>query len=228
MPDIAERVVTRTGSMTVDVFAPRTAGPHPGCIIVHGTFGLLPQFRSDIVSFADALTSAGVVAFLPHYFESTGTAPGLEAGQAIPVHLADWVDACGAAFLFARGHAGVDAGRLAAIGFSLGGHIALDLAMARPGGTSLKCVVDFFGPVVAPPLPGNRALLPPVQIHHGTDDRIVPIRDSEQLVAELRAAGKAEGVGYQFLKYAGQGHGFTGADLAASRSTAASFVSGAL
>jgi dienelactone hydrolase len=45
--------------------------------MLHGTFGLLPCYRPDIVAFAEALAGKGTVALLPHYFDRTGTAAGL-------------------------------------------------------------------------------------------------------------------------------------------------------
>jgi dienelactone hydrolase len=122
----------------------------------------------------------------------------------------------------------VDAGRLGILGFSLGGHFALSQAMAPPSGISLKCVVDFFGPVVNPPLTGNRAAMPPVLIQHGEQDDLVKISDSQQLVTELRAAGKTEGVGYTLMTYRDQGHGFSGTDLVAARSKTVEFLANIL
>ena len=225
MPVHTEYFNSGTRPISLDVFLPPTRGRHAAALILHGTFGLLPQYRPDIVAFAEALAGNGTVAMLPHYFDRTGTAAGLDASAAIPCHLEEWKEACGDALTFARGHASVDPGRLAVIGFSLGGHLALDLAMAPRSGTGLKCVVDFFAPTLAPKLQGDRSLLPPVLIHHGTDDPIVPIAESLSLVSDLRAVGKVEGLGYRFEKYPGQGHGFTGADLAGSRATTLEFVS---
>ena len=113
------------------------------------------------------------------------------------------------------------------IGFSLGGHLALDLAMAPRSGTGLKCVVDFFAPTLAPKLLGDRSLLPPVSLItvHGTGGPDRADRGVLSLVSDLRAVGKVEGLGYRFEKYPGQGHGFTGADLAGSRATTLEFVS---
>jgi acetyl esterase/lipase len=96
--------------------------------------------------------------------------------------------------------------------------------MSRTSGPALKAVVDFFGPTRAPQLTGDLSLLPPVLIHHGTNDPIVPMEDSVSLVRDLRAAGKVEGLGYRFVKYAGQGHGFSGADLSASRAATVDFM----
>ena len=38
---------------------------------------------------------------LPHDFDRTGTAAGLDAGAAIPSHLEEWKEACGDALTFA-------------------------------------------------------------------------------------------------------------------------------
>ena len=135
MPAHTEHFNSGTRPISLDVFLPTTRGRHPAALILHGTFGLLPEYRPDIVAFAEALAGSGTVAMLPHYFDRTGTAAGLDAGAAIPSHLEEWKEACGDALTFARGHASVDPGRLAVIGFSLGGHLALDLAMAPRSGT---------------------------------------------------------------------------------------------
>jgi acetyl esterase/lipase len=95
----------------------------------------------------------------------------------------------------------------------------------RPlGTTNLRCVVDFFGPTVAPPLEGDLSKLPPVLIHHGTDDRVVSISESKRLVDRLVAAGKTEHKDYEFFEYKGQGHGFTGEDLTKSRDATVAFI----
>ena len=225
MPVQLEHSTVAVGSVPIEVFAPRTSGRHPAVLILHGTFGLVPQYRGDIVSFAEALVAEDMLAVMPHYLDATGTMPGAEATAAIARHIGAWQAAATDALKFMRAHAGANAGRLGVLGFSLGAHLALRLAMSPGAGTGIKCVVDFFGPTRAPELPGDRSALPPVLIHHGTDDRLVPIEDSVSLVAELRAAGKVEGVGYRMETYPGQGHGFTGADLVTSRSSTVEFIS---
>jgi dienelactone hydrolase len=215
-------------SVAIEVFNPSAPGRHPGCLILHGTFGLLPAYRDDIVSFAEELAAAGVVAMLPHYFDRTNTTAGPGAAMAVADHLPEWRAACADALSFLHRSPGVSGGRLGAIGFSLGGHLALSLAMNPPAGAAFKAVVDVFGPTVLPPLVGNRSALPPVQIHHGTADQIVGIADSERLVSELRAVGKIEGLGYEYFTYPGAGHGFKGADLTSCRSRAVHFLTSGL
>ena len=223
-----DRFVSGGVPIDVDVFVPAGAGRHPATVILHGTFGLLPEYRDDILSFGEALAAKGIVAFLPHYFDRTGTVPGDAAMAAIGQHYAAWRETCADSLLFARGDARVDAGRLGILGFSLGAHFALSLAMSVPPGVTLKCAVDFFGPVVRPPLVGHRAAMPPLLIHHGERDDLVTIGDSLQLVSELRAAGKTEGVGYTLMRYKDQGHAFTGADLVTARAKTVEFLAAIL
>ena len=143
--------------ISADVFLPAAPGRHPACLILHGTFGLLPEDPDDILSFGDALAKKGIVVVLPHDFESTRTEPGKGVLLLIDAKLPAWKAACAAALVFMRDYARLDAGRLGVLGFSLGGHIALAQGVSPPAGTSLKCVVDFFGPVLNPRLTGSLA-----------------------------------------------------------------------
>jgi carboxymethylenebutenolidase len=221
---VTDRFTSGGRPVAADVFLPPAPGRHPAVLILHGTDGLLPHVRADIASFAEALAARGVAAVLPHYFERTATAAGSPALAAIPTHLEAWAAACGDALRFVQAHARVDGGRLGVLGFSLGAHLALELAMAPPSGTALKGAVDFFGPTLAPPLRGDLAALPPVQIHHGTADATVPLEHSVHLIDGLRSEGRTAGLGYDFHTYPGQGHGFVGADLTTSRSRSVAFL----
>ena len=71
-----DRFVSGGTSIDIDVFTPAGTGRHPSTLILYGTFGLLPEYRDDILSFGEALAAKGIVAFLPHYFDRTGTQPG--------------------------------------------------------------------------------------------------------------------------------------------------------
>jgi predicted esterase len=109
------------------------------------------------------------------------------------------------------------------IGFSLGGHLA-PTSRWRCAWAPASSVADFFAPTLALKLLGDRSLLPPVLIHHGTDDAIVPIQESLSLITDLRAAGKVEGSAI-VSRSIWPGHGFTGADLTGARATTVEFVS---
>jgi dienelactone hydrolase len=224
MPAAAGQFNSGGRPIAVEVVRPPAAGRHPAVLIFDGWPGL-PPHRSDIMSLADALAAQKIATVIPRYSDWAVTATTAPGGVAVsPAQLQQWKAVCRDALIFARGCSAVDAGRLGVIGFSLGGHLALDLAMSSDVGISLKCVVDFFAPTRVPRLHGDRQSLPPVLIHHGLSDTVVPIDDSIALVTELRAAGKVDGLGYQFIKYPGAGHRFEGVDLEASRRVTVAFV----
>jgi len=230
-----ESFSTAAGPVPVDVYSPTPTGKYPGVLILHGTLGLEPPFGPEIVSFAEALSSNGVAGMIPQYFESTHTAAGDDAIKSLTENLHAWKSACGAALSFMAADRRVDATHVGLLGFSLGGHIALSLAMGRPAGMNLKGVVDFFGPTVQVPLNGDWSALPPVLIHHGTLDPL-PIANSEHVVTELAAKGRkivpeifgtppmGPKTDDQFVKYPGEGHGFKGAALAGSRDKTVDFL----
>jgi len=234
-----ESFSTAAGPICVHVYSPTPAGKYPAVLILHGTFGLKDPFGPDIVSFAEALSRNGLTAMIPRYFDSTHTDAGDDAMNSITENLSAWKTACGAALSFMAADRRVDAKHVGLLGFSLGGHIALGLAMGRPAGMNLKGLVDFFGPTVQVPLTGDWSALPPVLIHHGTVDRL-PIADSEHVVDELAAKGRTvvpetfgtppagPKTGDQFVKYPGEGHGFKGAALAGSRDRTVDFLTKAL
>ena len=195
-----------------------------------------PPFGVDIVSFAEALNKDGIAATIPYYFKSTKTRAGDEALGLIPVHLPAWKAVCGAALAFTAADPRFDATHMGMIGFSLGGHLALSLAMGRSAaGANIKAVVDFFGPTIQPDLRGDWSALPLVLIHHGTDDPL-SIENSRHVVRELAAVRRivtpltfgtpprAPVTGDRFIEYPGQKHGFTGAALSGSRDATIQFL----
>jgi dienelactone hydrolase len=209
-------------TVSLDVFLPAASGKPPAVLILHGSFGLLPQYRADIVSFAEALAEAGIGATMPHYLESTKTDPGIGVLSLIPTKSPAWRQACSDALTLMANDARFDGTRLGILGFSLGGNLALSLAMDPPAGTPLKCVVDFFGPTQS--LAPHWSKLPPVLIFHGTKDQLVDPSESARLVAQLELAGKKKGSDYIFESYEGEGHGFKGAALTKSREAAVEFI----
>ncbi len=212
--------------VSMDVYLPPPGGAPPAALILHGSFGLLPQYRADIVSFAEALLRQGVASAMPYYLESTKTAPGLDVLSLIPQNSPTWRQACADALSLISKDRRFDGSRLAVLGFSLGGHLALSLAMDPPAGTTLKGVVDFFGPTHS--LGSGWAKLPQALILHGTKDPLVDISESEHLVAQLDAAGKNKGRDYVFERYEGEGHGFKGPALTKSRDLTVEFIKKAL
>ena len=214
-----------SGGQTVplEVFLPAASGKRPAVLIFHGSSGPLPPYRADIVSFAEALVAAGIAAAMPHYLKSTKTDPGKDdVVKLIPEKRPAWRQACSDALTLMANDARFDATRLGILGFSLGGNLALSLAMEPPAGIKLKCVVDFFGPTQL--LENHWSKLPPVLICHGIKDPLVKLSVSLDLVAQLEKAGKKKDRDYFFEKYKDEGHGFKDPALTKSRVRTVEFI----
>jgi dienelactone hydrolase len=208
-------------AVTLDVFPVPSPGKHPAVLILHGSFGMMPQYKPDIVSFANALLAAGIGSTLPYYLESTQTLPGMGVLTLIPEKSPTWRQAASDALTVMSADPRFDATRLGVLGFSLGGHLALSLAMDPPPGISPKCVVDFFGPTKT--LEPHWSKMPPLLIFHGTVDPLVVPAESDYLVGELKRVGKKKGVDFFYDPSEGETHGFKGAELTKSRDATVEF-----
>ena len=222
MAAIVETIASGGKALAVDMIAPAaTAGPVPLVLVLHGSFGMLPKYRGDILSFAEALADKGIAAAIPHYLDSTGTAPGLAVLNAIGANHRKWRSACVDALVALAGDARFDSARIGLLGFSLGGFLALSLAMDPPAAVQPRGVVDFFGPTDR--LDPHWSRLPPTSIFHGDQDPLVPVSDSDRVAAGLASAGRTKGSDYFYEVYPGQQHGFDGAALADSRERTVDF-----
>jgi dienelactone hydrolase len=96
---------------------------------------------------------------------------------------------------------GVDAGRIAAIGFCFGGQCVLDLART---GTDIAGVASFHGLFDPPGLP-PQPIKAKVAAYHGWNDPMVPPEAVVALGKELTEAG----ADWQIHAYGHVGHGFT-------------------
>jgi dienelactone hydrolase len=228
MPMTTETFATGATPVPIDIFVPDATPHRRAVLILPGSAGLGPEYRSEIVSFADALVAKQIAAAIPHYFASDPPRPDEHPLASIARHYAAWRKACEDALAFMGGDLRFDAARMAVIGFSLGGHFALTLGLDPPPRLTMKCLVDFFGPTLVPPLTGRFERMPPVLIHHGEDDTLVFPRESEALMAKLRAAGKTEGTDFRFEQYPGQGHRFDAAALGRARATTVDFIDSTL
>jgi len=205
-----ETFLSQMKTIAVEVFTPSTLGKYPAIVIAYGTEGMGKPWDDQIRDFASNLATDGYVALIPHYFDSTGTTPGLATVfAAFPATRDTWVQTIDDALKFANSHSGVQAGKLGSVGFSLGGHLVLRQSKLGSGSQAIGAVVDFFGPIAQlGGLDGNIDKLPPVQIHHGDADPLVFLSESQGLVTDLNKAGKTSGTDYEFYVYPKEGHGF--------------------
>ena len=204
--------------ISVEVFAPadRDEGL-PVVVFLHGADGLSAgRFTTDYRRFATTLAGRGFVVAFPRYFERTGHGGRSADPITVLMSFLTWASTVDDAVGFAQALPEADHGRLALLGTSLGGTLAIDAA-ARD--SRVKALVDVFGGF--PDVIAQRVKrLPPTLILHGESDPVVPVGDSRRFAAHLLKLR----VEHELMVYPRAGHGFTGADEADAIDRVAKFL----
>ena len=107
-----------------------------------------------------------------------------------------------AAFDTLAGHASVDAGRMAAIGYCFGGAMVLHGARI---GMDLKGVVSFHGALGSFHKPARGEVTASVLVCHGAADSLV----SDEEIAGIRQEMADADADFRFVAYEGALHGFS-------------------
>jgi carboxymethylenebutenolidase len=186
---------------------PAGTDTHPAVILLHGA---VPRGAENgaFAGMCRGLAAAGYYAMFVEYYSQAGPAkpgdpPVTGRGFAawvngnFPVWMREIVSGISA---LGRNPA-VERGRIAVIGYSLGGFLAV-AAGATEGGR-LAAVVEYYGgmPVGYARLAAN---MPPTLIMHGADDRVVPVSYAYKLSAILTHRDRP----HKMKIYPGVGHGF--------------------
>lgn len=192
--------------------APPAGEPSPAVIVFQEAFGVDEHVRSVCRRFA----REGYVALAPELYHREG--PGLTLGHddfaKVRPHLEaltnDGIAAdTRAALADLRADPAVDGGRIAAVGFCVGGFAAF-LAACR---SDVAAAVPFYGGGIAAPRPGRRlapllqeaeAIACPVLAFFGAEDASIPPDQVAAIGDRLRALGRS----FEVVVYPGAGHGF--------------------
>jgi carboxymethylenebutenolidase len=172
-------------------------GRGPGVVVLQEWWGLVDHIREV----CDRLAREGFVALAPDLYRGAratdpGVAERLMMDLAIPRAARDLE----AAVMALVNHDGVNGGRVAAIGFCMGGQLALYAASLTP---RVSAVVDCYG--VHPSVRVDYAKIrAPVMGVFAERDAFVPPESAHQLEADLRAAG----VRTEFVVFPGVDHAF--------------------
>jgi dienelactone hydrolase len=178
--------------------------PAPGVLVAHEGGGLARHTKLS----ASRLAELGHVAFaLDMYGEEE---PGLERAMALGKALRNdrpkLRSRLAAALDVLAGQANVDSGRLAAIGYCMGGAAVVELART---GAPLRAVVGFHSGFLPGTPEENEAIAGKLLLCHGADDPIVTAVQRDAFLAEASAAG----IDWQLHLYGGVGHSFTNPDI---------------
>lgn len=190
-------------------FPVTTAARVPAVIVMHGDAGAV----ANQIAWIAELNSVGVAVFTVDSFSGRGTlakTPGLAVeGAGAHSSTARVVDAYRALAVLAR-HPRIDANRIALMGVSSGGRVAINSAMTRfarvfaPAEASFAAFIALYPPCNVK-LKGDTDLVAaPLRIHHGSNDVITRSEACRAYVERLLAAGRDA----DFAEYAGAQHGY--------------------
>ncbi len=192
------------GYLAYDDAAP---GKRPGVIVFPEWWGLNDYAKTrarqlaamGYVAFAADLYGDGKVIDLAHPEDAKGMATSLRANQGV------WRGRAAAAFQQLAARPNVDATKIAAIGYCLGGSTALQLAYT---GADLKAVTTFHAGLPTPTAAEAAAMKAKVLVCHGGADPAVPMK----AVIDLKTAMDGAKKPLEVVSYAGVVHSFTSPD----------------
>ncbi|HSH39661.1 MAG TPA: alpha/beta fold hydrolase, partial [Chthoniobacterales bacterium] len=163
----------------VDEFPSAKPGKRPAIILLHGSAGLLfPGL--DLRQRARDFSERGYAVFLPHFFNRTGH--NFVRPSQVHDNLPAWTQTVQDAVTYVAAQPNVDGSRVALMGHSLGGYLALGTA-ARD--SRVDAVVEASGAVDARGI----KRMPPTLILHGARDKTVPVGKAERLESLLKTLG---------------------------------------
>lgn len=183
------------------LYLPEQSGPAPGVLVFPDIFG----YGDHALERAERLAGLGYAALAADLhgnqrtLETEPAMAELERFYAEPDRPRGRGDA---ALKALADHPGVDATRIAAIGFCYGGRLALEMARR---GAPLAAVVGFHSSLVSSYPQGSNLIRGKVLACIGSEDPGVPVEERLSFEAEMRAAG----VDWQLHLYGGVYHTFT-------------------
>jgi carboxymethylenebutenolidase len=186
------------------VARPRTRGRRPGLLLFQEAYGVNGHIRDLARRFA----RAGYLTIAPELFHRTAP-PGFEGDYADFAAVRPHVEALTvrgleadlrATHAWLAAERGADPGRLACVGFCMGGRVSFIAAGALP----LGAAVSFYGGGIAGLLERAPGLQAPVLFFWGGRDQHIPLAQQRAVIDALRAAGKA----YVNVQFSEAGHAF--------------------
>lgn len=181
-----------------------THGSVPGVLIAHESPGVTDHVKQRAVMLAER----GFVAFVLDMYGQANL-PLDEAREQSRRVMADATlmrrrARAALEVLASQGHC--DAGRVAAVGFCLGGIVALELARDR---APIRCAVGFHPGLTRPLGSVTNAITAKVLMMIGDDDPVVSPEDRASFVEEMKAAG----ADWQLHVFGGVGHSYTNREI---------------
>ncbi len=190
-------------SMSGFLCRPEGQTPRAAILLLQEIFGVNPHIRSV----AERLAREGYVVLAPDLFHRIR--PGYEAGYddigasiqlAMQYGAADGEADLRAAYAALAAQDGVQADRVACLGFCMGGR----LSFVANGIVPLRCAVSFYGSIAPDKLAYAEGQSGPVMLIWAGKDAHISHESGRMVVDTLRRLGKP----YVNVEFSGQNHGF--------------------
>ncbi len=188
-----------SGSETVSGYlaTPEGAGKKPAIVVIHEWWGLNDWVKAK----ADGFAKQGYVALAVDLYRgkvATDADVAHQLMRGMPEDRA--VRDMKSAVAYLRSRPDVDAAKVGAIGWCMGGGLALDLAVAEP---TLAGAVIYYGHLMTEPATIAGLKVPLLGNFGGLDEGIPPAT-----VREFEAAARKDGKSVDFKIYPDAGHAF--------------------
>jgi dienelactone hydrolase len=176
----------------------------PAVVLVHGSGGV----TGNVDRWSQELTGLGVATFLVDSFTARGIVE-TATNQAQLGGLTMINDAYRALEVLAK-HPRLDPARIALMGFSQGGRVALYASLKRfqrlygPADVAFAAYLPFYAPCNVTYIDDGEVSDRPMRLFHGTADDTTPVAPCRAYVERLRQGGKD----VQLTEYADAQHGF--------------------
>lgn len=163
--------VSEGNSHKITIYSAITdANKYPLVVFLHGNFGMVSPFGTQIQSFAQDFANLGYITAVPQYYlddepHFTDVLPKVQV-------LTDAISAL-------INHSAVDPNRIGLVSFSLGAATAMSYISSNPP-QQIKVLADFFG-FITPEIEAGISNFPPTIIFHNQNDLVVPIQNSQEL-----------------------------------------------
>jgi len=186
------------GSTASGYLAVPSSGSGPGVVVMHEWWGVDDSIRRMVDQFAEE----GFVALAPDLYHGETTEQPDEAEQKMmAMNMEQAEKEMRGAVDYVAGHEAYDGSGIGAVGFCLGGGLAVWAGTANP---KVDAVVTYYY-VMPHGKPDFSKLDAPVLGHFGDSDDFVPVDDAKALQQEIDEATDHH---VEFVFYDGAGHAF--------------------
>jgi dienelactone hydrolase len=201
---------SKNGKLTIiggELRLPQGDGRFPAVVLVHGSGGV----GGNVDRWAQELNRMGVAVFVLDSFTGRGIAQTITDQSQLGglAMIGDAYGAYGVLALLSK-HSRIDPSRVALMGFSKGGFVALYASMKRfqrmhaPADAEFAAYIPFYATCNNTYIEEDQVSDRPIRLFHGTADDYVPADTCRQYVKRLQQIGKD----VQITEYAGARHAF--------------------